>query len=189
MFDFVTPSRAMLLRPSGGGERLVTIANYTSADAPVLWDLENYRLIGSLTGHVGLVRSARFVDGSARLLTTGADGAVRMWDSASGQLRQVYSGSAQFLADATLDPSRKMIIAGGADGLIRFWNAATGRALWTLKVHKSYVVGIHFEANDIITRGFGGEVARWTLPDSQQIIEKCGGEDAGPERAGCTMSR
>jgi len=170
MHDLVSPSRAMLLRTSDKDDRLVTVANYTSADAPVLWDLENYRLIGRLAGHVGLVRSARFVDGGAKILTTGADGAVRMWDSVNGQLRQSYHGSARFLADATLDPGREMIVAGGGDGLLRFWNAKTGRALWAIQAHKSYIVGLHFEGNDIVTRGFGGELARWTLPNSQTVI-------------------
>ena len=102
---------------------------------------------------------------------------------------QTYRGSRRFLADAVLDPTETMVVAGGGEGLLYFWDAKTARTLWTLKVHKSYVVGVHFEANDIVTRGFGGEVARWTLPNSRQIIEKCGDEDAAHDRAGCITSR
>jgi len=105
----------------------------------------------------------------------------------NGQLRQIYRGSARFLADATLDPSREMIVAGGGDGLIRFWNAATGRALWTIRAHSSYVVGLHFEGNDVVTRGFGGELARWALPNPQTIIEGCAVGRAFFEHGTCTF--
>jgi len=33
--------------------------------------------------------------------------------------------------------------------------------LWTLRAHASQVVGLHFEDADLITRGYGGEMARW----------------------------
>ena len=71
-----------------------------------------------------------------------------------------------------------MIVAGAADGLLRFWDAASARPLWTLHAHPSHVVGIHFEGNDIVTRGFGGDVARWSLPTPERVIGAC---DQGSE--------
>jgi len=65
------------------------------------------------------------------------------------------------------------VVAGGGDGVLRFWDATSGRQTWTLQAHKSHVLGIHFEGEDIITRGFGGDVTRWTLPTATQIIETC----------------
>jgi hypothetical protein len=32
------------------------------------------------------------------------------------------------------------------------------------------VIGIHFEGDDIVTRGFAGEVSRWTLPKPAAVI-------------------
>jgi WD40 repeat protein len=171
--DLLAPTRAMLLRTSDHGPRLITVPSYTQAAAPALWDLEHYRLIARLEGHVGQVRSARFVRGEREILTTGGDGTARLWDAATGRLRQTYRGSSRFLADATLDPGGSMVVAGGGDGLLRFWDATSGRALWTLPVHKSHLVGIHFEGDDIVTRGFGGDIARWALPSPQTVVEEC----------------
>jgi hypothetical protein len=47
-------------------------------------------------------------------------------------------------------------VAGDTDGLLRFWDTANGRLLWTLPAHKSHLVGVHFEGNDLVTRGFAG---------------------------------
>jgi hypothetical protein len=66
-----------------------------------------------------------------------------------------------------------MVLAGGGDGLLRFWGTDSGRPVWTLLAHKSHVIGIHFEGDDIVTRGFGGEVSRWTLPNPEGVIAAC----------------
>jgi len=42
--------------------------------------------------------------------------------------------------------------------------------LWTLRAHQSHVVGIHFEGDSIVTRGFAGDVTRWTVPLPSQVI-------------------
>jgi len=185
--DLDAPFHVMLLRPSATGTRLVTVASTTiSTDAPALWDIERYQLIGRLSGHVGLVRSARFVRGG-EILTTGADGTVRAWNGETGQLHQIYRGSARFLADAALDPSGTLLVAGGGDGLLRFWDVATGRLLWKFSAHKSYLIGVHFEGDEIVTRGFGGDVARWGFPGAPQLMEGCKAKVALNEHEACTM--
>jgi len=159
----------MSLRREAG--RLVALPSYISAAAPpLLIDLDHGRVIAQLEGHIGLVWSARWVSG-ARILTAGADGTARMWDGTSGQLLRVYRGGSRFLADVAL--SDGTLIAGDADGLLRFWDEASGARLWTLPAHKSAVVGVHIDGEDIVTRGFAGEISRWRLPNYQQVFDAC----------------
>jgi eukaryotic-like serine/threonine-protein kinase len=170
--ELEVPTRVGLLRVSPDGRRLITVPIYKGKDAPpVLWDLESYGAIARLEGHVGRVYSARFV--ADAIVTAGSDGTARLWNGATGQLRQTYRGGTRGLADATITPDGSMVAAGGSDGLLRFWDATSGRPLWTLPVHKSPVIGIHFEGDDIVTRGFGGEVSRWTLPSPERVIAAC----------------
>jgi WD40 repeat protein/serine/threonine protein kinase len=182
------PARVGLLRPSQNGLRLLSVPTYTDSGntAPaVLWDLERYQVVAKLDGNVGQVLSARFA-ASGAIITTGNDGAVRLWDGTTGQPRQTYRASSRFFADATLSPDESMVVAGAADGLVRFWGAADGRLLWTLQAHRSHVIGIHFEGDNLVTRGFGGDIARWRLPT---LIEACGhgGEIAGPAGSACAI--
>jgi WD40 repeat protein len=73
--DLELSTRVRLLRSSPDGSRLITIPSYNGKAAPpLLWDLERYRLITELEGHVGRVLSARFVDGGHEILTVGNDG-------------------------------------------------------------------------------------------------------------------
>jgi WD40 repeat protein len=173
--DLEIPVRVMSLRLDG--TRLVAMPLVpVAADVapPLLLDIERYRVIAQLEGHVGRVFSARWVAGH-QILTAGADGTARLWDGSTGQLRQTYRGGSRLLADATLSPDG-LVIAGGIDGLLRFWDVASEHLLWTLPAHKSQIIGIHIEGRDIVTRGFSGDLSRWTLPSSEKVIEACDGQ-------------
>lgn len=80
----------------------------------------------------------------------------------------------RFLVDATISRDGAMVLAGGADGYLRFWDMASARMIWAVATHRSYVVGVHFQSNDLVTRGFSGDVARWSLPTPAAIIDACG---------------
>ena len=175
--DLAMPARVMALRVEG--TRLVTVPTpprYSgNTTSPILLDLERYRVVAQLEGHVGRVFSARWVAGG-QILTAGADGAARLWDGATGQLRKVYQGGALALVDAALAPDG-LVIAGGANGLLRFWDKDSGRLLWTFRAHVAPISGLHTEGNDIVTRGFTGELARWTLPAPGQVIDACSSQE------------
>jgi WD40 repeat protein len=172
--DLASPSRVGLMRPSADGRRLVTIPSYLGdAALPALWDLERYRLRATIEGHVGRVWSARFVRDGREILTAGGDGTARSWDTESGRPRTTYRSSRRLaIVDATLAPDGAMVVAGGEDGLLRFWEAGSARLLWTLPAHKSPLTALHFEGADIVTRGFGGDVSRWTVPGAHGIVER-----------------
>ena len=172
--DLEMPGRAMSLRIDGA--RLITVPSYTgSAAPPLLVDTAHHRVVAELAGHVGRVVSARWVSGG-RILTAGGDATARLWDGATGRPLQVFRGSTRLLSDATIGPD-DLVIAGGGDGLLRFWDAPSGRLLWALAADKSWLVGVHVEGDDIITRGFNGELSRWTLPKPLQVIGACSDHD------------
>lgn len=171
--DLELPGRVMSLRIEG--TRLVTLPVAPpvtgNVGPPLLVDLERYRVIAQLEGHVGRVFSARWVPGN-QILTAGDDRTVRLWDGSTGQLRQIYRGNASLISDATLTPDG-LVVAGGADGLLRFWDKDSARQLWMLQTHTSLIVGVHVEDGSIVTRGFTGELAGWVLPNPRQVIKAC----------------
>jgi WD40 repeat protein/serine/threonine protein kinase len=168
--DLDASARVRVLRLSPDGIRLLAIPWYTGkAGSPRLWDLVHYQLIAQLEGHTVGVFSARFTPSG--VVTVGGDGVAQRWERDTGRLLQTYRSTSLFLADAVIDPERSMLIASGSDGLLWFWDLATGRPLWTLRAHRSHIIGIHFEGSALVTRGFGGEVARWTLPSPERVIE------------------
>ena len=171
--DLKIPARVMALRVEG--PRLVTVPippRYSGkATSPILVDLERYRFIAQLEGHVGRVFSVRWVAGG-QILTAGADGTARVWDGATGRPIRTYQGRSLNITDGTL-AAGGLVIAGSADGMLQFWDRDGGRLLWALRAHVAPIIGVQIEGSDIVTRGFTGELARWTLPDSSQAIGAC----------------
>ena len=164
------PGRVSSLRSEG--DRLVTVPIVTNdGSPPVLVDLARRRVIAALGEHGVRVFSTRWV-ASHQLLTSGADGAVRRWDGVTGRLSQTYQAGGPFVYDADITPEG-WVIAGGADGVLRFWDQVSGRLLWGLPAHNSLVVGLHVEREDIVSRGFNGDLARWRLPNPARTIEAC----------------
>jgi len=161
------PTRTRLLRPSSDGRRLIAIPSHAGPPSPpILWDLEHNQLIARLSGHglSGRVFSARFLDDNREVGTVGNDGTVRLWNAATGRLLETYRAKSRFLTDVAVDPHRSVVIAGGSDGMLWFWDRETARPVWTFQAHKGHVVGVHLEGDGFVTRGVGGDVARWTLP-------------------------
>jgi WD40 repeat protein/serine/threonine protein kinase len=168
---FQVPARVRMLRPSLDGQRLITVADYMGvATPPVLWDLERYQLVTPLAGHIGVVYSARFADDHG-IVTTGIDGAVRLWDGRTGQLRKSYSAGPRVLVDATITADGSMVVAGGWEGMLWFWDAADGHLLWKLQAHRSTVAGIRVDGDTIVTRGFAGDISRWVLASPDRVLE------------------
>lgn len=157
--DLEVPARLASLHVCGARLVAVPVAPPVVASVvpPVLVDVEHYRVVAQLEGHVGSVYSTRWV-ADDQILSAGADGAVRLWDGATGRLRQVYQGGSRILTDATLSPDG-LVVASGSDGMLQFWDR-DGRLLWMLRAHAAPIVGVHVEGGDLVTRGFTGELAR-----------------------------
>jgi WD40 repeat protein len=169
-----TRERVATLRMAPDSRRLVTVSSFMGrAVTPELWDMERYRLITPLASNgQAQVYSARFI-APDRVITACGDGAIRMWDAGTGELRHIYRGGPRFMVDAMLSTDGGMLIGGGGDGLLRFWDASSGLQLWTVPAHRSHLIGIHIDGDDIVTRGFSGDLVRWSLPRSEHVINAC----------------
>jgi WD40 repeat protein len=172
--ELQTRARVAMLRMSPDSRRLVTVPMFTDkVVATELWDVEHYRPLAQLAANgQGQVYSARFI-ARDEVITACGDGAVRLWDGEAGRLLRMYRGGSSFLVDATLSADGTLLIGGGGDGGLRFWEAASGRPLWTMPAHRSHLIGVHVEGADLVTRGFSGDIARWSLPGSEQVIQAC----------------
>jgi WD40 repeat protein len=99
------------------------------------------------SGCQGLVNSLTFSPDSHRILTTGDDGMVRVWDAASGTLLHDLVGHANRVLYAAYSPDGQRIASGGFDDNVRIWNAQTFEQVARLGGHQDYVYSLAWRAD------------------------------------------
>ena len=79
-----------------------------------------------LEGHAGLVFSVAFSPDSKRLITSGGDGSIRLWDVRTRKQLLKLEGSRGPIYRAIFSPDGKTIASSTeSEGLIKLWRANT----------------------------------------------------------------
>jgi WD40 repeat protein len=141
-----------------------------------------------LTGHAGIVDSARFSSGGQQVLTSGADGTVRLWDAATGALLLklefthdlargdgvhgvLSSDGAKILTMVTPETLAMGYWAGGS---VQLHDAATGRQLVALADRYAVVADLSPDGKQIVTGGFDSAVRVWDSLTGKKRLELAG---------------
>jgi WD40 repeat protein len=101
-----------------------------------IWDVAGGRIVESLRGHTGYVRSAVFSPDGKLVATGSDDGTARIWDVASG--RSLYTLPSFHALDnggfvtAVFSPDGKLAATDG-DGTVQIWSVSSGRRLNVIK--------------------------------------------------------
>ena len=106
----------------------------TSEDGTVkLWEMENGGNIKSFGAHGGGTASLRFAK-DGRLLTTGRDRVVRLWDQNGGKQRE-FEPFGDLALEAVFTHDETQVIAADWTGEIRNWDIKDGRRVANLAVN------------------------------------------------------
>jgi len=112
---------------AGDGER---IAVESTADSIYLCDWKRDSAVVHLLDSGSPVTDIRFSESGLRLVSAHADGSLRVWEVATGEVLAEFGGhdSAAFAAAFLADGER--IISAGTDDTLRMWEIASGNELW-----------------------------------------------------------
>jgi GTPase SAR1 family protein len=125
----------------------------------------------TLQGHEAAVLSVAFDASGRTLASASSDGAVKLWDAASGELLRMLGGHKQSANSIAFNPRGYTLASGSSDGTVKIWGSANGRLLRTLKGHRNYVNSVAFDplGRTVASGSADGTVRHWEANTGKQL--------------------
>lgn len=138
-----------------------------------LWSATNGQLLRTFELNAGAVTSLMFSPATGELLVAWADGFLRTFDPATGELKLDSITPAAFLESATFSPDGRFILGGEGWPFFtaRLWDARDGKELRVFAGHAAAVTSVAFNASgtSILT---GSDIVRlWSIADIAARLE------------------
>lgn len=170
--------RVLTVAFSPDGERL---AAGTDSGAVHVWDSVAARGAPAgpptpparrLAGHADWVHAVAFSPDSELLASASGSGTIRIWDAATGALRQRLVGHGGRMFTVAFAPDGRLLAAGGEDGIIRLWDPYTGSELARLAGHTEEIRSVAFApSGDVLASGSGdGTMRLWAVADGGRAV-------------------
>jgi WD40 repeat protein/tRNA A-37 threonylcarbamoyl transferase component Bud32 len=127
--------------------------------------LHNEKL--TLRGHAEAVTSVVFSPDGKRLASASRDGAVKVWDAASGQETLTLNGC----TSVAFSPDGKRLASASEDKTVKVSDAVTGQELLTLKGHTGWVLSVAFspDGKRLASASEDKTVKVWDAATGQEI--------------------
>jgi WD40 repeat protein len=130
-FDIPEGTRGLILSPDG---RTAALTFYGDDGVVLRFDLVKGRLLPAPDGHAHGVRGLAFSPDGRSLVTISREGVFRLWDPATGRLRQTFDGYARIVAFAP--DGRALATAAPFEG-VSLWDVASGERVHHITVDDS----------------------------------------------------
>jgi WD40 repeat protein/3',5'-cyclic AMP phosphodiesterase CpdA len=118
-----------------------------------------------LNDHTRAVRASAFSADGQLLVTGSEDTLARIWDIATGELREELRGHTEPVNGVTFSLDGKLVATGSDDTTVRVWDTATGQLRVTLSGHTRPVNSVAFSPDgSLVASGSDDATARiWSL--------------------------
>jgi len=117
----------------------------------------------SNNGRSSVVRQLAFSPDGLKLVGTGTDRTVRIWDVSTGRMLHSLSGHEGFIEQAQFSPDSQQIVSASWDRTVRIWNSSTGKLLATF-FHADPVTSARYSPN-------GQRLAITSLDGTAQVLD------------------
>jgi WD40 repeat protein len=104
------------------------------------------------------------------LATGSVDGAIKLWDIATGQLKKTLRGHRSWVNSVAYRSGGEQLLSGSSDGTIMIWSTATGRPLRTIDATKAEVrsIAVSVDGRYLAAGLRYGTVKVWSLDDGKE---------------------
>jgi WD40 repeat protein/serine/threonine protein kinase len=155
---------------------------FSGGEHAKLWNLETgkeiIRFEGQQQGTVygkranGWVSGAVFFRDGKKLLTSGYDKTLRLWDTVSGKELRCFNGHTEGVRAVALSPDERQAASAGFDGTVRLWNIETGKEEHCCREGLSdWVISVAYSPDGkyVLSGGFDRIARLWDAASGKEV--------------------
>ncbi|HEV3443263.1 MAG TPA: WD40 repeat domain-containing protein, partial [Gemmataceae bacterium] len=133
--------------------------------------LDNPPILNKGSQPPGAVWTIAFTPDNKVLLSGGADGRIRFWDVASGQLIRSVLGHRADVWSLVVAPDGKLVASGGEDGSVALWEMPSGQLRRRLDTKQGLIRAVAFspDGQTIASGGLDNAVCLWDVPSGKLL--------------------
>jgi WD40 repeat protein/DNA-binding SARP family transcriptional activator len=183
LWDLATGRAVGLTKPTDG----VTVLAFTRDGHRLLtgeengtvtqWDATTGDEMGSVTwapdavgGSSGPVVGVAEVAGVTMAVSVGQDGALTVWDTASGRSQRTLTGPGGRVVRVAFGPDG-VLAAARLGATASVWDLTTGELRWTLHHGPAiHDIAVHPDGTRLVTGGIDGTARVWDLATGEQVL-------------------
>jgi WD40 repeat protein len=158
----------LALSPDG---KYVTVLYQNDPACPFsIWDLERGKKLLTLSDQPELAAyDAAWAPDGRFILTGSLDDVARVWDAASGEVVQQFSGNNGPVRAVGWSPDGERLATGGEDGTLRLWDAQSGEQISSAQGHIGPVLSLDWSpSGELLASGGADGVAQvWDAATGQ----------------------
>ncbi len=136
-----------------------------------IWDAASGKLLRDFeNAHDHHVQRVVFSPDGKRLASA-AEGAIKLWDVETGNLRAVIPCPLVQTFGLVFSPDGHTLVSGGSDELVRMWDVETGRERGQLSGHTSIVTALALrdDGRRLASAGTDAVVRLWDMSTGRQV--------------------
>lgn len=131
--------------------------------------------------HEGLIYSLVLSNDGKTLFSSGADKTIRVWNTATGQLKSTLKGHTDSVLALAITPSDRFLISGGADKTIRIWNlTAPFSQPQIIASHDNWVTTLAVTPNEkyLVSGSTDSTIKLWDISTQKPVYTITGHESS-----------
>ncbi len=108
-----------------------TVSPTAQAEDALIQCLSESRVQAVMQGHSGGLNRARFSFDASKVITSGSDGAVRIWETSTGKSLIEMNIAKSPILEAAMTPDGRFVMAADEKGVQKIWESDTGKEINT----------------------------------------------------------